>query len=147
MPSKLSGGKRATIKKRKAQKAARKRAAGGADPRKVWLGKVSSIGGVPKDADEGHNWLGRAALIIVEATLTDTAVPAEQLRRDAMKQIEQASKVLNPAKLSEELEVLHKAFKELKAKKAASKDSRQEHHAGDNAASEAGGAPPGATRP
>lgn len=146
MPSKLSGGKRATIKKHKARKAARKRAAGGADPKKAWLAKVAQLGGVPKSADAGHEWLGHVALLLVEATLTDVAVPPEQLRRDAMKQIEQASKVLDPAKLSEELEVLHKAFKELKAAKAG-KDSRQEQHAGDDAAGKAGGAPPGAARP
>jgi hypothetical protein len=147
MPSKLSGGKRATIKKHKEKKAARKRAAGGKNPGQAWRAKVAQrLGAVPKAAGDGHLWLGQAALLLVEETLTDTAVPLEQLRRDAMKQIEQASKVLDPAKLSEELELLHKAFKELKAAKAG-KDSRQEQHAGDNAASKAGGAPPGAARP
>lgn len=117
MPSKLSGGKRAGIKKRKERAAARKRAAGG-DWRETWLADVKALGEPPASAEEAHGWLGRAALLIVQATMRDTALPPEQMRRDAMKQIEQASKVMDPAKLSEQLAELEEAMETLESKHA-----------------------------
>lgn len=113
MPSKKSGGKRAVEKKHRERAAARERAAGGRDAGKVWLRKVSALGAPPKTAEKAHTWLGRAALLLVQATLKDVALPPEQMRRDAMRQIEQASKVLDPAKLSEQLEELERARQEL----------------------------------
>jgi hypothetical protein len=117
MPSKLSGGKRAAIKKRKERAAARKRSAGG-DWCEKWIADVKKIGAPPKSAESAHGWLGRAALLIVQATMQDTALPPEQMRRDAMKQIEQASKVMDPAKLSEQLAELEDAMEKLERKHA-----------------------------
>lgn len=104
-----SGGARAVAAKHAQREAERKR--GGWRDR--WLGDLEALGKPPEKAEAAHTWLARAAVLIVHATMHDTAVPAEQMRRDAMRQIEQASKVLDPAKLSEQLEELERAREEL----------------------------------
>lgn len=111
-PKKKSGGKRAVEKKHRERKAARKR--GGTDYKAEWLKQVDALGSAPKDPNKAHDWLARAAVMIVRATLADPGPPPEQTRRDAMKQIEQASKVMDPAKLSAELDELESALEELR---------------------------------
>lgn len=111
MPSKKSGGKRAVEKKHRERAASRKRAGGYEEQ---WLESLADLGAPPSEAEKAHAWLARAAVKIVNATIRDTAIPPEQMRRDAMKQIEQASKVLDPAKVSEQLEELERAVEELK---------------------------------
>lgn len=108
-----SGGARAVKAKHEAREAARNREAAG-DWRADWTGKVDALGAPPDSAERAHEWLGRAAVLIVQATMRDTSLPAEQMRRDAMRQIEQASKVLDPAKLSEQLDELEQALEELR---------------------------------
>lgn len=114
-----SGGKRAVEKKRLERDAARRRTAkGGEDPKQAWLEKVEQLGDPPGTAAEAHSWMGRAALLIVQATMRDVGLPPEQMRRDAMRQLEQASKVCDPAKLSEELAELEAALEELRKQHA-----------------------------
>lgn len=134
-----SGGARATAKKKRERKAARKRAAGG-DAGVAWLDQVKALGALPKKSEKAHSWLGRAALLLVQATLRDTAIPPEQMRRDAMKQIEQASKVMDPAKLSEELAELYEAFTALQA---AVGGEQEQDDASDDSPREVGDAPSG----
>lgn len=105
-----SGGKRAVERKHAAREAERNR---DGDWRGDWISRVDALGPRPTTTEDAFTWLGRAAVLIVEATMRDTAVPAEQMRRDAMKQIEQAAKVLDPAKLSEQLDELERALQEL----------------------------------
>lgn len=112
MAKPASGGKRAVEKKHAQREAARMR---DGNWREQWIAKVDALEAPPKTAEAAHEWLGRAAVLIVEATLRDTAIPPEQMRRDAMRQIEQASKVLDPAKLSEQLSELETALEELRA--------------------------------
>ena len=107
----LSGGKKAGNKRRMAKLARLKRQK---KAEKTWLEQMDGLGAPPKGADSAHGWLGRAAVLIVRATLLDVAIPPEQMRRDAMKQIEQASKVLDPAKLTEQLEELERALEEMR---------------------------------
>jgi len=113
-----SGGKRAGDKRRAERAAAKARALQGRDVVAEWSAKLADLGPRPSKADDAHAWLGRAALLLVEATMRDTAIPPEQMRRDAMKQIEQASKVLDPAKLSEQLAELERALAELETRHA-----------------------------
>lgn len=120
-----SGGKRAVEKKHAEREAARNREAAGGDWRTEWLEKVEKIGKAPRKAERGQAWLGKAALLIVEATMRDTSIPPEQMRRDAMRQIEQASKVLDPAKLSEELAELERALEELHARNVSAREDRE----------------------
>lgn len=110
-----SGGKRAGEKKQREREAARTRAAAGEDWREKWLEELSGLGDPAPGAAGAHAWLGRAALLIVQATMRDTAIPPEQMRRDVMRQIEQASKVLDPAQLSEQIAELERALEELQA--------------------------------
>ena len=128
-----SGGKRAAERKRAAQDAARARAAGSEDWQQQWLDEVAALGKPKPDAAGAHAWLGRAALLIVQATMKDTAIPLAQMRRDVMRQIEQASKVLDPAQLSEQIAELERALEEL-----------QQQHAGRVASREDRETPPGA---
>lgn len=106
-----SGGARAVAKKRAEREAARKRTG---NTKSDWLAIVDGLGPTPKDPRQMHDWLARAAVAVVRSTLRDVAVPPEQMRRDAMKQIEQASKVLDPAKLSVEIDELERALEELR---------------------------------
>lgn len=113
-----SGGKRAVMKKHAMREAERKRASGG-DPKADWTATLELLGEPPLgDPEKAHIWLAKAALIVVRATLADTAIPPEQMRRDVMKQIEQASKVLDPAKLSAQLDELETALEELRKQHA-----------------------------
>src|SRR5688572_7376248 len=111
VPSMKSGGKRAVEKKHAERNAARNR--DGGDYGSDWLASVDALGEPPGDPVKAHAWLGRAAVLIVRATMRDVGPPPEQMRRDAMKQLEQASKVLDPAKLSAELDELERALEEL----------------------------------
>ena len=109
---KKSGGKRAVEKKHREREAARRRDAGG-DWRAPWGAELAELGPPPADAVKAHGWLGRAAVLVVAATLRDTAMPPEQLRRDALRQIDQASRVLGPAQMSDQLAELERALKRL----------------------------------
>src|SRR3954469_15061085 len=107
-----SGGKRRTAKKNREREAARRRESGG-DWRAAWIAKVNALGDTSSPAipvEDAFAWLGRAATLLVQATMADTAMPPEQMRRDAMKQIEIASKVLEPARLGEKISLLERAL-------------------------------------
>jgi hypothetical protein len=118
-PARTSGGKRATTRKHVAYDAARERAKAG-NWREAWVAELeANVGAPPKDAEEAHAWLARAAVFVVYATLRDTAIPPEQMRRDVMRQIEQASKVLDPAKLAEQIAKLEIAVIEMESLKYA----------------------------
>ena len=125
MSNPKSGGKRAVEKNHAEREAERNREATGGDWRAEWIARVDKIGAAPKKAERGQSWLGKAALLIVEATMRDTSIPPEQMRRDAMRQIEQASKVLDPAKLSEELAELERALEELHARNVSTREDRE----------------------
>lgn len=121
MPSKKSGGKRAVEKKHAERDAARNRRG---DWKELWLNSVEQLGNPPlTDMERAHEWLGQCAILIVRATLMDTAIPPEQLRRDAMKQIEQAQKAIGSAKMAQELKALYEALKEGKDPDAAHEPS------------------------
>jgi|SRR6185369_15080425 hypothetical protein len=111
-----SGGKRATVKKYSERYAARRR---GGNWRAEWLAKVNALGDTSTPAlpvEDAFTWLGRAAMLLVQATMADTAMPPEQMRRDAMKQIEQAAKVLEPARLARRITELEIALTQIQTK-------------------------------
>lgn len=112
MPSKTSGGKRATEKKHRERDAARNRKS---DYGARWRAEYEKLGAPPSDAERAHAWLARVAVAVVKEAMQDMAMPPEQRRRDVMKFLEQASKVLDPAKLSEQLDELEQALEKLHA--------------------------------
>src|SRR4051812_23300645 len=118
MSKQASGGKRAVEKKHAERDAERTRAVHGENHRELWLAEVAELGAPPTDPNAAHEWLARASICIVRATLRDVAIPPEQMRRDAMRQIEQASKVLDPAKLAAQLDELERALDELRLQAA-----------------------------
>ena len=130
-----SGGKRAVEKKKRERDAARRRASAGGDPRGDYQKQVRALK-APTDAKSGFTWMGELALLTVKATALDPGLPLEQLRRDVMKQLEQAAKICDPAKLSDELAELEAALEELR------KD-----HAGDVATGSSSPPPSGAPQP
>lgn len=132
MSKRKSGGARAVEKKHRERAAERKRAASG-DWRSEWIAEVDALGAPPEIPERAHLWVARAALLVAKATLRDTAIPPEQMRRDAMKQLEQVSKILDPAKLSAEIDELERALEELRG------------HAGNIETGEAGSPSPGAS--
>lgn len=103
-----SGGKRAVEAKHRARAAARRRDGSHAE---AWVAAIDALGEPPSQPEMAHEWLGRVAVLIVKATIRDTAMPPEQMRRDAMKQIEQAQKAIGSAKLAAELRELYEALK------------------------------------
>lgn len=112
MAKRKSGGARAVEKKNRERESARARAAADANPQADWMKKVKRLGAPPASPESAHEWLGRAAILIVHATMTDVGLPPEQMRRDAMKQIEQAQKAIGSAKLAAELRELYEALKD-----------------------------------
>lgn len=108
MPSKKSGGKRATEKKHREREAERNRSG---CFREEWIAAVDALGEPSTDPNEAHEWLGSVAVLVVKFTIRDVALPPEQMRRDAMKQIEQAQKAIGSAKLAAELRTLYEELK------------------------------------
>lgn len=118
MAKRASGGKRAVQKKHRERTAARLRAKAGGDPRAAYQKSVSNLAD-PTDTKSAFTWMGELAIRTVKATALDPGLPFEQLRRDVMRQLEQASKICEPGKLSDELSELEEALEELR-----------QHHAG-----------------
>jgi hypothetical protein len=138
-----SGGARAVEAKQKRREAARRRGEEGAESSAARFTRlVQSAPGPAAAAAERIAWLAEISITAVVDAAADAGMEPDQRREQVVRLAEKVMKVLEPAKLAEELDVLHRAYKKMKAAKAG-KDN-QEQHARDHAASEAGRAPPGA---
>lgn len=110
MPSKKSGGKRAVERKHRLREAERKRAG---DYDAKWAAEYEKIGEPPADAERSYGWLAHVMVLTIYEAMHDVAMPPEQRREQIGRLVAQAAKVLDPAKLTEELEELERAREEL----------------------------------
>jgi hypothetical protein len=144
MPSKKSGGARATKKKHSERDARRRRAAPAAPTpasaapesaedeirdagtertrarwnEKEWLERYAALRLPPKDPDAAHEWLGKISQLLVAEAGSDPGPPPEQRREQMGRLIGVAVKAAEPAKLSAKLALYEKALQELRANAA-----------------------------
>jgi hypothetical protein len=110
MPSKLSGGKRATKKKHDERDARRKRHGWKVTE---WLKRYEGLTeNRPTDPREMHEWAGQVLALTLAETVSDPGPSPESRREQTARIAAQFVKSLDGAKLSVELRELYEALKE-----------------------------------
>jgi len=114
MPSKKSGGKRATEKKNREREAARSRDPKFVEERRQRLAAIADKATTGK-AELSYGWLGDVAIELIRDALLDIGLPPEQQREQIGRLIAQAARCVDPARMAQKLEELERALEEARA--------------------------------
>jgi hypothetical protein len=139
-----SGGARATYAKRVREDAARRRGADGADESaRRFLRLVDAVPDDAAELRERITWLGAVVITAVLDAAADVGLQPQARREQVVRLAEKAMKVLEPAKLTQELDELYEAYQRLEARARQSAGQEQQEHAGNDAQGEDRGPPSG----
>jgi hypothetical protein len=102
-----SGGKRAGDRKRAAAEAARARAGNYAE---TWAERYKALGPAPSDTTQAWDWMALVMMTAIEEAANDPGVTPESRREQLGRLVAQASKVIDPAQVTQRLDELERAL-------------------------------------